>query len=174
MAAGLVQAGGHFYGTTYNGGYGYLGTVFKITSGGSFTTLHVFSGYGAFPYGGLVQGSDGNLYGTTSDNDNVGPTQYGTVFKITSGGSLTSLYSFNNSDGGIPYAGLVQGNDGNFYGTTAYGGASGYGTVFKITVPTNKVPTNKDQCKNGGWATFTNPRTFKNEGDCIQFVETGK
>ena len=227
--AGLVQAGGHFYGTTYNGGYGYLGTVFKITSGGSFTTLHVFSGYGAFPYGGLVQGSDGNLYGTTSDNDNVGPTQYGTVFKITSGGSLTSLYSFNNSDGGIPYAGLVQGsdgnfygttvqggatvlcwggcgtefkitsggslttlysfsysdgatpyaglvqgNDGNFYGTTAYGGASGYGTVFKITLPSNTVPTNKDQCKNGGWATFTSPRTFKNEGDCIQFVNTGK
>jgi len=80
------------------------------------------------------------------------------------------FYSFSGySDGAEPLGGLVQGSDGNFYGTTAGGGASGYGTVFKIT-----VATNADQCKNGGWATYTSPRTFKNQGDCIQFVETGK
>ena len=165
--AGLVQGSdGTFYGTTSSGGGG---TVFKITSGGSLTTLHVFNFVddGGDPTDVLVQGSDGNFYGTTSEE---GPGQYGTVFKITAGGSLTTLYSFNGSDGGFPYAGLVQGSDGTFYGTTYGGGASGVGTVFKITV----YPANKDQCKDNEWMNFIYPRTFNNQGDCIQFVNTGK
>src|SRR5205809_577121 len=93
--------------------------------------FYSFSGYsdGAEPLGGLVQGSDGNFYGTTRAAGRGGG---GTVFKITSGGSLTTLYRFNGSDGASPWAGLVQGSDRNFYGTTANGG-NGYGTVFKIT-----------------------------------------
>jgi uncharacterized repeat protein (TIGR03803 family) len=66
----------------------------------------------------------------------------------------------------------VQDSDGGFYGTTINGGASNYGTVFKIT-PT-VAPTNKDQCKSGGWKTFISPRTFKNQGDCIHYVNTGQ
>ncbi len=134
--AGLAQGSdGSFYGTTYGSGSGPSGngTVFRITSGGSLTTLWPFTGGtdGANPYAPLVQGSDGNLYGTTSGSGS-GPSAYGTVFRITTGGSLSNLHSFVGSDGVNPSAGLVQGSDGNFYGTTYSGGAYGYGTVFRI------------------------------------------
>src|SRR5438094_3420921 len=93
--------------------------------------LYSFNGSdGAYPYAGLVQGSDGNFYGTTGGGGTNGA---GTVFKITSGGSFTTLYSFSGSDGATPYGTLVQGSDGNFYGTTVSGGASNAGTVFQIT-----------------------------------------
>ena len=141
---GLVQGSdGNFYGTTYYGGntnlnYGSgYGTVFKISSSGSLTNLWSFtSGIdGANPYAGLVQGNDGNLYGTTSGSGS-GPSAYGTVFRISPGGSLSNLWSFTGgTDGASPYAGLVQGSDSNFYGTT-YGSGSGpspYGTVFGIS-----------------------------------------
>jgi len=90
---------------------------------------------GAWPYAGLVQASDGNFYGTTTGG---GANGAGTVFKVTPAGRLTTLYNFCYqgypcSDGGDPYAGLIQATDGNFYGTTLGGGASGDGTVFKIT-----------------------------------------
>ena len=97
----------------------------------TFTTLHSFDGTdGAAPYAGLVQATDGNLYGTTTY---YGANDVGTVFKITTSGTLTTLHSFDNTDGASPYAGLVQATDGNLYGTTYEGGANGYGTVFKIT-----------------------------------------
>ena len=135
--AGLVQGSdGNFYGTTALGGEHYLGTAFKITSAGSLTTLHSFtgsSGEGASPLAGLVQGSDGNFYGTTA----LGGTHYlGTLFKITPAGSLTTLYSLSGSpgEGASPVAALVQGSDGNFYGTTGLGGAHYWGTVFKFSL----------------------------------------
>src|ERR1035441_7049705 len=97
----------------------------------TFTTLHSFDGTdGAAPYAGLVQATDGNLYGTTTY---YGANDVGTVFKIPTSGTLTTLHSFDNTDGASPYAGLVQANDGNLYGTAKAGGANGYGTVFKIT-----------------------------------------
>lgn len=138
--AGLVLAtNGNFYGTTADGGANGYGTVFKITPGGALTTLYSFCAKqncadGELPYAALVQGTDGNLYGTTYGG---GANDYGTVFKITPGGALTTLYSFcaktNCTDGGNLYAGLVEGTDGNFYGTTPGGGANSEGTVFKIT-----------------------------------------
>lgn len=135
---GLVQAtDGNFYGTTtiagdYKGG----GTVFRITPDGTLTTLYIFcleSGCldGDYPMAGLVQAANGDLYGTTTYggvNSN-----YGTVLKITLGGVLTTLHSFNNTDGANPAAALVRGTDGNLYGTTQAGGTLGYGTVFRIT-----------------------------------------
>jgi len=129
----VLGSDGSFYGTTtYGGTLGGYGTVFKITSTGTLTTLHVFSGTdGAYPYAGLIQGTDGNFYGTTSQH---GSGLYGTVFKITSSGTLTTLHNFTGgSDGANPYAALVQGVDGNFYGCTESGGTLGFGTVFKIT-----------------------------------------
>src|ERR1022692_3258116 len=136
--AGLVQAAnGDFYGTTYSGGAnGNYGTVFKITPGGTLTTLYSFCSQsgcpdGGEPYAGLVQAADGDLYGTTVYGGANG--NYGTVFKITPSGTLTTLHSFNGTtDGAPPAAGLVQATNGDFYGT-ASSGANGYGTVFKIT-----------------------------------------
>src|SRR5260370_7027167 len=111
----------------------------------TFTNLVSFNGTnGEDPRGSLVQGTDGNFYGTTGFGgaNNVsacaafGLTGCGTVFKITTSGT-TTLYSFcaqtNCTDGANPTAGLVQGSDGSFYGTTNVGGANNHGTVFKIT-----------------------------------------
>jgi uncharacterized repeat protein (TIGR03803 family) len=151
-SAGLVQASdGNFYGTTYAGGANGDGTVFKITKAGALTTLASFSGAnGTGPdFGSLIQSSDGNFYGTTfvgganasGCGDNRG---CGTIFRMTPHGELTSLYSFcaqpNCTDGVELFGGLVQGTNGNFYGTTAVGGTNGYGTVFEIT-PAGKLRT---------------------------------
>ncbi|MFY9978508.1 MAG: choice-of-anchor tandem repeat GloVer-containing protein, partial [Candidatus Sulfotelmatobacter sp.] len=136
----LVQGtDGNFYGTTELGGaIGSYGTVFKLSP--SLTTLYSFCAQtdctdGDYPLGGLVQGTDGNFYGTTQQGGANGA--YGTVFQITTGGTLTTLYSFcaqtDCTDGSYPMAGLVQGTDGNFYGTTQQGGANDAGTVFKVT-----------------------------------------
>jgi len=97
------------------------------------TTLHSFGLFfnGENP-GGLVQGSDGDFYGTTYYGGTYGP---GSVLKISTNGALTTLYSFTGTnDGAYPNAGLVQGSDGSFYGTTFNGGAGGAGTVFRLTV----------------------------------------
>ncbi|HUJ10857.1 MAG TPA: choice-of-anchor tandem repeat GloVer-containing protein [Verrucomicrobiae bacterium] len=147
--SGLIQAtDGCFYGTTSDEGssdgvlYG-TGTVFRISTSGTLTTLVTFTGAnGAQPmFAPLLQGSDGNLYGTTQLG---GTSGHGTVFRISPNGNFTNLYSFiGPSDGSRPFAGLVQGSDGNFYGTTGFGGNTnvngglGWGTVFRISVPLN-------------------------------------
>lgn len=141
-ATGLIQGtDGSFYGTTANGGANNnctsgCGTVFKITPPGTLTTLYNFdSTDGSGPYSGLIQGTDGNFYGTTSSGgtNNNCTGGCGTVFKITAAGALTTLHSFDGTDGSSPNAALIQGTDGNFYGTTYSGGTNGCGTVFKIT-----------------------------------------
>jgi len=134
--APLLQASdGNFYGTTAGSGSGSsaYGTVFRITPQGTLTTLWPFTdgSDGATPYGGLMQGADGNLYGTTSAG---GADGHGSVYRITTSGTLTTLWPFTGgSDGATPYGGLVQGADGNLYGTTTAGGTSGDGTVYRIT-----------------------------------------
>src|ERR1017187_9344508 len=99
------------------------------------TNVYSFVGYptdGLNPAAGLVQGSDGNFYGTTSEG---GTNDDGTVVRISPGGSHTNLYTFAGppNDGAAPVAGPVQGSDGNFYGTTGEGGTSYAGTVFRIS-----------------------------------------
>lgn len=133
--AGLVRGSdGDYYGTTNSGGSANAGTVFKITPGGVETLLYTFTGGndGGHPQAGLIQGSDGNFYGTTTVG---GAHADGAVFQVTPGGTETVLYSFagGTSDGSDPAGGLLQASDGNFYGTTNQGGSSGDGTVFKIT-----------------------------------------
>jgi uncharacterized repeat protein (TIGR03803 family) len=134
----LVQASdGNLYGTTADGGTNFDGTVFRITTKGALTPLYSFTGGhdGTFPEATLVQASDGNLYGTTYQggiSNNI--PGYGAVFRITTNGVLTPLYSFTNgSDGSYPVAGLVQASDGKLYGTTSEGGTNGYGAIFRIT-----------------------------------------
>ena len=152
----LIQANdGNFYGVNSQG----TGSIFKMDTSGNVTTMYSFpntnSGTtsGAYPWAGLIQGSDGDFYGTTYLGGNVsctlnsygvpayGPFDYnpgagygcGTVFKMDSSGNVTVLYSFSGqSDGNFPQAPLIQGADGYFYGTTSAGGANGYGTIFKI------------------------------------------
>jgi len=135
----ILGSDGSFYGTTQTGGDFGGGTIYKITSSGVTTTFYSFGGVdndAASPYAGLTQASDGNFYGTTTLG---GANGEGAVFKLTSAGAYSILYSFTaiasgkNTDGALPYAALVQGGDGNLYGTTSYGGASNFGTVYKIT-----------------------------------------
>lgn len=170
--AGLaVGPNGILYGGTSGGGTNGSGTLFEVTTNGSWTNLYTFSAEtynnsglgatetnsdGASPVG-LTLGSDGNFYGTTSGGGKSGS---GTVFKVTPNGALSTLYTFTagryifsgeedyytNSDGAFPYAGLTQGTNGNFYGTTVGGGTNGLGTIFEITT--------------GG--TFTHLLTFTN------------
>ena len=132
--AGPIQAAdGNLYGTTYLGGTKAQGTVYRMALDGTFATLYTFSSdaKGAFyPYGGLLQGPDGALYGTTLRG---GTNDAGTVFRITLDGTLSVLHSFNGSDGKNPESDLVLGNDGALYGTTLLGGTADRGTVFKIT-----------------------------------------
>jgi uncharacterized repeat protein (TIGR03803 family) len=137
--AALIQASdGYFYGTTEYGAGG-VGTVFRITADGTYTNLFSFAS-GAFgvngwqPLGGLVQGSDGNFYGTTSMKGTNG-CSCGTVFRISSSGSYATIYYFGNNlnDGTYPRGSMLKGPDGNFYGTTTSGGVYGGGVVFRIT-----------------------------------------
>ena len=141
--AGLTLGNdGNFYGTTrfggaFGGGYG-IGTVFRTTTNGTLTTLVSFGQTnGASPYAGLTQGDDGDFYGTTFSGGRGNPPM-GTVFRMTTNGVLTTLVSFNRDNGAMPSAGLVQAKDGNFYGTTTFGGSLvdgsiGRGTVFRVT-----------------------------------------
>jgi uncharacterized protein (TIGR03437 family) len=133
IPSGLIQgADGAFYGTTNIGGSSSYGTIFRVTTDGEFTTLHSFaSGEGIAPVGPLVQTSDGSFYGVTQRGGGLGG--YGTIFRITPAGVFTTIYAFLYANGMLPVGGLVQGSDGNFYGTTSEGGAKGLGTVFKIT-----------------------------------------
>ena len=138
----LVQGtDGSFYGTALTGGnltcntQG-CGTVFKITARGKLTVLHSFDGTdGDQPNAPLVQGTDGSFYGTTLEGGSSSACggDCGTVFKIHPDGSFLTLHNFDGTDGENPWGGLVQGRDGNFYGTTSGGGTEGGGTVFKIT-----------------------------------------
>jgi uncharacterized repeat protein (TIGR03803 family) len=134
-AAGLIQASdGNFYGTTSEGGMFGLGTVFSMTPSGTLTTLHSFAGGsdGAYPRAVLLEASDGRFYGTTGQG---GAANLGTLFAMTSDGTVALLYSFGGPDGAIPiYSNLIQAKDGNLYGMTSQGGVSDKGTIFQFTL----------------------------------------
>ncbi len=135
----LIQGrDGNFYGTTLEGGLQNAGTIFQITSDGTLNTLYSFCAQngcpsGANPYGGLVLATDGDFYGTTYTGGSGLPGNCGTAFKLASDGSFTVLLTFRQSNGCTPVAPLIQGVDGNLYGTTTGGGAYFDGTVYKIT-----------------------------------------
>lgn len=140
--APLLQAtDGNFYGTTVSGGSSTncsdgCGTVFRMTPKGVSTIVYNFDyTHGAYPeYGSLIQGSDGNLYGTALEGGEYGG---GTVFELSPQGAITVLHNFPDpnypDDGQELYAGLLQATDGNFYGVTYSGGTSGNGAIFRIT-----------------------------------------
>ena len=134
----LMDTAGNLYGTTTQGGSSNNGTVFKVDSSGSETVLYSFTnsgGDGQSPEAGLIMDAAGNLYGTAHGGGSFGN---GIVFKVDPSGSETVLHGFTGSggDGADPEAGLIMDKAGNLYGTTAFGGSSDNGTVFKLTVPT--------------------------------------
>ena len=127
----IRDAKGNLYGTTENGGASGYGTVFKLDAAGNETVLHSFKGAdGEYPTAPLIRDAEGNLYGTTGAG---GASNWGTVFKLDAAGNETVLHSFNFADGGDPFGGrLIRDARGNLYGTTAQGGVSYNGTVFKL------------------------------------------
>jgi len=146
----ILATDGNFYGTASYGGPNTLGTAFKVTPTGEFTNLHSFCSLtncadGAQPSVALVQGTDGNLYGTTPLGGTGGiadcPAHCGTAFQLTTSGTLTTLYNFcsatNCTDGSGPFNGLVQGTDGNFYGATIGGGTgspTAAGVIYSLSM----------------------------------------
>ncbi len=133
MGSLVRDTSGNLFGTTASGGASRDGTVFELAAGsGIITTLASFNGTnGANPVASLVWDSSGNLFGTTWGG---GASGDGTVFELAAGsGTITTLASFNWTNGANPQAGLVQDSSGNLFGTTAHGGASGDGTVFEVS-----------------------------------------
>jgi len=130
----IVGADGNFYGTTLEGGTANLGTVFRMTPAGVTTVLHAFAGGaadGASPRAGLLIGTDGQFYGTTSAG---GAANLGVVFRMTTAGTVTILHAFAGAvDGATPYGELLEAPDGFFYGTTRAGGSANAGVIFKMS-----------------------------------------
>jgi uncharacterized repeat protein (TIGR03803 family) len=140
--AALVQGDtkkGILYGTTVEGGTNSFGTIFQLAPKGAklvFSNMYNFTGFadGQSPYGALVLGTDGNLYGTTS----AGAAGGGTIYQLSTRGTLTTLYSFCQqsgcTDGAVPYGSLFQATNGTFYGATYEGGGAGGGTVYSLSM----------------------------------------
>jgi uncharacterized repeat protein (TIGR03803 family) len=132
--AGVIRdSAGNLYGTTYNGGTANAGVVFKLDTAGQETVLYSFTGGtdGGYPYAGVIEDSAGNLYGTTYSG---GTANAGVVFKLDTAGQETVLYSFTGgTDGGYPYAGVIQDSSGNLYGTASGGGTDYAGVVYKVS-----------------------------------------
>src|SRR5579863_59218 len=131
-----------------------------ISSAQTFTVLEKFDGFsdGDNPFSALVQGTNGDLYGTT---ENGGASEEGTLFKITPSGTLTTLFSFDGTDGTAPLGAMIVANNGNLYGTTYFGGASdacesGCGSIYTMTP--------------GGTQTMLH--SFCSESDCTDGAQT--
>ncbi|MGO9650142.1 MAG: choice-of-anchor tandem repeat GloVer-containing protein [Terriglobales bacterium] len=141
-SSGLIQGiDGKLYGTTYQGGANSscedgCGTVYRISLSGTLTTVYNFNlTDGANPVSPLVQGSDGNLYGTTyaGGSSTTCFQGCGTVYRLSPTSVLTTLHSFDLTDGAQPYGSVDQATGGNFYGTTTQGGSDSVGTVFGLS-----------------------------------------
>jgi uncharacterized repeat protein (TIGR03803 family) len=138
----VLGTDGNFYGTTMNGGAHGQGVVFRMTPAGAVTVLHHFAGGatdGSHPRGGLMQASDGNLYGTTlcGGAHDAASGCSGTVYRITPAGAFTLLHSFDadpaRQTGALPQATVTQAG-GMLVGTTTAGGTAGFGTVFRMAL----------------------------------------
>lgn len=156
--AGLVQASnGNLYGVASTGGFYSCGTLFEMTLSGGFTLLHTFTGLdGCYPQATLVEGADGNLYGVASAGGAHNGFNAGTFFNITPSGTFNLLHVFDRTDGTAPTGALIQATDGNFYGTTQYGGANNQGTIFRVT-PSGTVTTLYSFCPQSHCPDGANP-----------------
>ena len=127
----LIQASdGNFYGTVPTGGTGSAGYVFRVTPAGAFTAIYNFTGGadGGAPMGSLIEGNDGNLYGTST----TGASGSGALFQMTLNGAITVLHPFAAADGATAGS-LIENSAGDFFGAAQTGGASSDGTVFEYS-----------------------------------------
>ena len=161
LSGGLTLGNdGFFYGTTTSGGTNNDGTVFKVTTNGVLTSLVSFNiTNGQGPLRKLILGNDGCFYGTTQLGGTNISFSYGTIFKMTTNGVLTQLFSFHGTDGQYPNE-LTLASDGNFYGTARGGGSGGYGTGFKITT-------------NGALTTLTNFDSARQKPNGLTLLNDG-
>lgn len=140
-AGSLTQGSdGKLYGMTSNSGGGGNGTIFCFDSKSNvFTKLHDFNlTNGGVPYGSLIQGIDGKLYGLTSVGGSSGGLTYGTIFSYDIATSTFSkIHEFNDTDGNRPHGSLIQATDGKLYGTTRLGGSLNEGTIFSFDPVSN-------------------------------------
>jgi uncharacterized repeat protein (TIGR03803 family) len=155
-----LDSAGNLYGTGFSSGPSGFGSVFELVKGsGAATTLASFSGHdgaGRFPSSGLLMDSSGDLYGTAGF---AGAGGHGTVFELRHGhGTLTTLASFNYTNGGFPNAGLVMDGSGDLYGTTAVGGAYGDGTIYELpaVAPTTDQWTGANVAVDTNWSDGAN------------------
>jgi uncharacterized repeat protein (TIGR03803 family) len=139
VGTSLIGPDGQYYGVASDGGPSSEGMVYRLNADGSTTTLHVFDrATGGDPGRGLTLGSDGQFYGTTTEG---GPFYQGVIYRMGADGTYTVLHAFDDTPGGgrHPNSRLVEGPDGNFYGTTVGGGEHhGNGTFFRMT-PSGQV-----------------------------------
>jgi uncharacterized repeat protein (TIGR03803 family) len=171
--APLIQAtDGRLYGTCWGGGAFNAGCIFSIGLDGTFELVHslVFDTEGGQAYAGLVQGSDGQLYGAASRG---GRNDRGTIFTLSLDGNFHVLHVFSGADGANPRAELVQGPDGLFYGTTTYGGAVEDGTIFRLS-PQGKHELIWSFDRNGPIGALpSSPLLFATDGHCYGAVGNG-
>ncbi len=131
----IEGADGYLYGTASEGGINGCGTIFKVSTAGvvlQYYSLTSGTDTGCSPVGPLLQGADGNFYGTTQAG---GTYSMGTIFKMSPGFVVSTLYSFQGppTDGEYPSAGMVQATDGNLYGTASPGSSTYYGALFEVS-----------------------------------------
>jgi len=134
---------GNAYGVSSAGGASNLGTIYEAIPNTRVQPLHSFDGSdGRYPWAGLTLATDGNFFGVTptGGTNNNCSNSCGTIFKIAPGGKFTTIHDFDGTDGSGAYASLIQGLDGDFYGTTAYAGSREYGSVYKVTVGGRVTP----------------------------------
>ena len=170
---------GNLYGATQGGGIisrgcpNGCGTVLKINLAGTFTSLYSFTGGGPHaPVGSLVQAVDGNFYGTSTYG---GVNNHGSVFRISPSGVVKELYAFCKTisscpDGYLPMNGLVQGNDGNLYGTTYFSGNS-VGSIFRIT-PSGTLTTLYNFCSQSNCPDGAHPNRLVQDTNGIFYGTT--
>jgi fibronectin-binding autotransporter adhesin len=172
--AGLVEdSSGNFFGTTFQGGTSGDGNVFELANGShTITTLASFNySNGDEPEAGLVEDSSGNLFGTTFQGGTISD---GTVFEVQAGsGAITTLATFNGTNGDNPEAGLVEDSSGNLFGTTFQGGTSGDGNVFEYSPPTYGVNLNNGVLTISQGSAGNDNLNFSLSGGTYTFTDTG-
>lgn len=140
---------GNYYGATVYGGSSNFGVLYKITPAGVYTVLHEFSGAadGEYPYGPPIQATDGNFYGATSGTPDS--SNNATIYKYTTAGTYSVVYTFNTSTTGVAIYGLIQGSDGLLYTASNVGGANNCGAIAKISTAGVVRASHSLSCKSG-------------------------